>query len=335
MGGALSTIYGYNPLLPGGSGSTLLTAGIGDNSLLASVPPVYTWPYVRPRFTQFLDNLRLTYGQVEDGQTKLRGVVSALNRRYWNSSDGSANSQLIGSWAKHTRVRPPRDIDVNFILPIEVYYRFEQRQGNRQSQLLQELRDVLRATYPLTDIGGDRHVVVVPFTTYKIEIAPVFHRQGGGYLVCDSSGAGSYKHADPAAELAALSTLDTQYNGNVRKLTRMLKQWQRECGVPIKSFQIEAAIKGALANLSHAGNDEFWFDWLVRDVFEHLTECGNGSFQMPGTGELIHVGDAWLSRAQTAYLRAAKACDYERDNENYLAGQEWQKIFGTLIPQTV
>jgi hypothetical protein len=262
-------------------------------------------------------------------------VVATLNRAYRGVSEGATHRVLIGSWSKGTQVRPPRDIDLLFILPVEVYYRFQQRQGNIQSQLLQEMRDVLRATYPTTGIRGDGQVVTIPFGTYQVEVAPAFLRQGGGYLDCDTHFGGRYKHVDPDAELAALTATDTYYNGNVRKLTRLLKQWQRFCNVPIRSFHLEAAIKGLLPKVTYSGNDEFWFDWLVRDAFAHLIGCANGSFIMPVTGETISVGDQWLSRAQSAYERAVKACGYEYNNEQYLAGVEWQKIFGTMIPAIV
>jgi Second Messenger Oligonucleotide or Dinucleotide Synthetase domain len=304
-------------------------------SLLAQPPATHRWFFVRQRFTQFLANLNLTVGQIGDGVTKHSGVVATLNRAYRGVSEGATHCVLIGSWGKGTQVRPPRDIDLLFILPVEVYYRFQQRQGNVQSQLLQEVRDVLRATYPTTGIRGDGQVVTIPFGTYQVEVAPAFLRQGGGYLVCDTHFGGRYKHVDPDAELAALTATDTYYNGNVRKLTRLLKQWQQYCNVPIKSFHLEAAIKGLLPKVTYSGNDEFWFDWLARDAFAHLIGCANGSFIIPVTGETISVGDQWLSRAQSAYERAVKACDYEYNNEQYLAGVEWQKIFGTMIPAIV
>lgn len=297
-------------------------------------PAAYTpmWIYVRRRFQMLLSNLQLTTDQVADGETKHRGVVASLNRAYWNQSDETANRLLIGSWGKYTRVRPPRDIDVLFILPVEVYHRFQERTGNRQSQLLQEVREVLAATYPATNIRGDGQVVVVPFNTYQIEVAPAFHRQGGGFLVCDANDGGRYKHADPLAEIAALDWADRRYNGNVRKLARILKQWQRYCDVPIKSFQLEALVMEMLATKSYGGADEFWFDWLVRDFFAHMIVRANGSFTLPVTGELIMFGNDWLSRAESAYARALKACEYERDNYGTLAGEEWQKIFGAEVP---
>jgi tRNA nucleotidyltransferase (CCA-adding enzyme) len=102
-----------------------------------------------------------------------------LNRYYYNSSSSTDNSFLIGSWAKHTRIRPPRDIDLVFVLPDDVYLRYENRVGNKQSQLLQEVRDVLRASYPRTDIRGDGPVVGVGFGSFDVEVVPSFKLSSG------------------------------------------------------------------------------------------------------------------------------------------------------------
>lgn len=310
--------------------------------LLAPQPVAHTlsWPFVRQRFERFLGNLALTPEQIADGETKLRGAVVCLNREYWNIGHETLHSVPSGSYAKGTRVRPPRDIDFLFQLPFEVHQRFQQRIGNRQSQLLQEVKDVLAVTNSTTRIRGDGQVVVVPFNTYTLEIAPAFAREGGGYLTCDTNNGGRYKWVDPEAELAALDACDRRFNGNVRKLTRILKQWQRYCDVDIKSFHIEALVMETLPQYSYGGKDEYWFDWLVRDVFAHMTHRANGAFSMPVTGETIQLGDAWLSKALSAYARALKACDYERDDlgapaDDAAAGDEWQKIFGAMIPRTV
>jgi hypothetical protein len=54
---------------------------------------------------------------------------------------------------------------------------------------------------------------------------------------------------------------------------------------------------------------------------------------VPGTFEVISLGNAWQSRAESAYYRAVRACDHERDNRIADAGEEWQKIFGLQIPR--
>ncbi len=129
-----------------------------------------SWLFVRQRFRRFLANIHPTIAQIEDGWTKIRGVASCLNRNYWNVSSETQNYLLVGSWGKQTMVRPPRDIDLMFFLPPSVYYRYAVRTGNRQSQLLQELKGVLLSTFSRTDLKGDGQVVVVPFDTYKVEV---------------------------------------------------------------------------------------------------------------------------------------------------------------------
>jgi hypothetical protein len=169
---------------------------------------------------------------------------------------------------------------------------------------------------------------------------PAFVRQGGGYFICDTHNGGRYKWVAPLAELSDFQTTDALYNGNVRKLVQILKQWQRHCDVPIKSFHLEAMVKTVLPGIRYCGYvrggcDEWWFDWLVRDVFASMRDWGNGTFRMPATGEVIELGDAWLSKAHSAHARAVKASEYEQFNQNQAAGDEWQKIFGQMIPQTV
>jgi hypothetical protein len=304
---------------------------------------------VRQRFERLLANLQLFPGQVTDGETKHTGVVDTLNRAYWNYASETANRLLVGSWGKGTPVRPPRDIDVLFVLPVQVYHRFQQRTDNRQSQLLQEVKNVLIPSYPTTTMRGDGQVVVVGFDTYKLEVVPAYVREGGGYLICDTNNGGRYKWIDPLAEMADFNARDLAYNGNLRKLVQILKQWQRYCDVPIKSFHLEAMLKAVLPRVYYryyfdtgyyrdyrAGElSEWWFDWLVRDVFASMLGWGTGSFTMPVTGETIYLGDAWLSKANTAYARAVKASEYEQFNQNQAAGDEWQKIFGQMVPQTV
>jgi hypothetical protein len=205
----------------------------------AAPAPVWQWRYVRQRFSGLLENLKITASQAENGDTKQAGVRNCLSRHYWSTASETANSMLIGSWGKRTRVRPPRDVDILFLLPAGVYHRFQARSGsNRQSDLLQEVKNVLAQTYPQTAMRGDGQVVLVPFNTTTIEVSPGFRCQDGSIIVCDTNAGGSYKTSTAEAEELALSNSDTRWNGNTRALARMMKQWQRECNVPLKSFRV-------------------------------------------------------------------------------------------------
>jgi hypothetical protein len=300
-----------------------------------TAPAVLQWCYVRQRFNQFLANLNITVAQAEDGETKHAGVRACLNRRYWNSSSETDNSMLIGSWGKLTRRRPSSDVDILFLLPAAEYHRFDKRSGNRQSQLLQEIRDVLAQTYSQTRIRGDGQVVVVPFNTIPVEVSPGFRCQDGSIIVCDTNDGGRYITSTAEAEARDLAASDARSNGNTRALARMMKQWQVEANVPLKSFHFERLAVEFLQSWQYSHHDAFWYDWMIRDFFAYLVGRANGQLIMPGTGEVISLGSEWLNRAQRAYSHAVNACEHERDNYQALAGDKWQAIFGSAIPVVV
>ena len=275
----------------------------------------------------------LTSAQLADGQTKHIGVRKCLNAYYYNSSSGyNNNSRLVGSWGKSTRVRPPRDIDILFVIPYSVYQRYESVQGNKQSQLLQEVKRVLSATYSNTKMRADGQVVLVPFSSYAIEVVPCISLNNGQYWICNTNGGGKYETTDPVAEIEKVKSSNDKTNGNTRNLIRMMKRWQDYCNVPLKSFCIELLVIDFLASYAYKDKSTVYYDWMTRDCFKYLIGRSNGYVFAPGTINLIILGDSWKSKAESALARAKKAVQFEADNMPYSAGGEWQKIFGTDIP---
>lgn len=194
--GNLAGILAPHPIL--GSGMTQGAAQdlglLGIGTLLGhNQPPLpYNWYYVTPRFTQLLSNLAVSDKHREAGLKKFNNIVGSLNRRYYDHSSETLNGIVVGSWGKNTQTAPPRDVDVLFLLPDHVYYRFQERSGNRQSQLLQEVKDALFATNSRTIMRADRHVVIVPFDAVTVEVAVGFRCADGSIIVCDSKGDGRY-----------------------------------------------------------------------------------------------------------------------------------------------
>jgi hypothetical protein len=319
-----------------------------QSATLASIfglaaPPTeqLNWMYVTDRFKTFQDNLALTPNQVNDGITKYKNIVGYLNKAYWGIASDTENAFLIGSWAKGTCIRPPRDVDLYFVLPPTVYGRFQTYSSNinKQSALLQEVKGKLQAlpSYWNSDIKGDGPVVLADFTSYSVEIVPAFllNYDDRSFYVCDTKNGGKYMMVKPLHEVDAIDEADARSNCNVRRLIRMLKCWQSYCSVPIKSFYLELLVIDFLDQWEYKSQSFFFYDWMCRDFFEWMITKVNSFVFAPGTWEVKWLGDAWKSRAESAYGRALKACDYERRNDMLNAGDEWQKIFGIDIPKTI
>lgn len=289
---------------------------------------------VTKRFTTFIDNIRLTDTQKAAGNASRESVVRVLNLHYYNLNSGTSYSKFIGSWGKFTRVRPPRDVDVLYTLPKSVYDRFQLRTGNKQSQLLQEVKNILAKNFTNTAIRGDGPVVKIPFSAYNVELAPAFELTTGKYWVCMTDSGGHYKEGDYDAENTLIKTSHDASKEKTRELIRMMKRWQAYCDVPLKSFWIELIAVEFLAQWEHRDKSREWFDFMVRDFLKYLEAKANGNVYAPGTYETMFIGNAWLSKATTARQRAEKACSLEATN-SAAAGDEWQKIFGTDIPKYI
>lgn len=284
------------------------------------------------RFSTFLENISLTEDQKAAGSSRRESVVKALNANYYGTSHPTDNSRYVGSWAKRTRMRPPRDVDVLFELPRSVYERYEARQGNRQSQLLQEVKSVLEKPFPNTDIKGDGPVVVAPFATYNVEIVPAFRLTSGQFWVCMTSGGGRYKAADYQAESDNILHSNSSSNGQTRDLVKMMKRLQAYCSVPLRSFWLELLSVSFLEQWEHRGKSKLYHDYMVRDFLDYALGRRSTYLYAPGTNEAMNIGDTWASKATTARDRAVKACNLE-PTDAAAAGEEWQKIFGADIPK--
>ena len=84
-----------------------------------------------------------------------------------------------------------------------------------------------------------------------------------------------------------------------------------------------------------SGRIKHSIDWICRDFFAYLYHRANTFISVPGTLENMYLGNDWQSRTESAYRRAAKACDHEKYNRVEAAGEEWQKVFGAQIPRTI
>ena len=62
--------------------------------------------------------------------------------------------------------------------------------------------------------------------------------------------------------------------------------------------------------------------WWRKDLALPGPRGGHAAVRLPN-GEIVLLGNDWLSRAQTAYRNAQAACENEHGNYQYLAGQDW------------
>ncbi len=283
---------------------------------------------VAERFNKFLSNIQLTSKQTEDAKTKYNGVCKKLHDHYYTSSYDGSTKLLVGSYGKNTAIAPPTDIDVLFIMPYKEFNRYNSYSGNGQSQLLQDIKNILLEKYPDTYMRGDGQVVMVNFVSYNVEVIPAFLLKNGNYYIPDAHSGGSWKKTSPKSEMENLTSSNKRTNGNTIKLIKMIKAWKYHCNVPIKSLVIELRAINFLSKWKYYDKPSIYYDWMIKDFLEELLDYVDGSCKIPGIDEKINYGDEWESKARSALNRAKKACEFESKKDYISATQEWKKLFG-------
>lgn len=160
-------------------------------------------------FGKLIENIKLTENQQEDAVTKFNNVCKTIHAIYYPDIEYDGSTMvLIGSYGKMTNIRPPRDIDVVFKLPESEFTRIDRLNGNKQSQLLQHIRSILKDRFPLTkEISAWGKVVVVPFSegTHTVEVLPAWERSDGSFTIPNSENGGFWDRSHPIAEMNNIS----------------------------------------------------------------------------------------------------------------------------------
>lgn len=286
------------------------------------------------RFRRLLSDLALDAAQRASGLRAHRAIRAILQSHYYGHLTITDHSRLIGAWAKGTEVRPPRSVDLLFVLPRSLRERdWASRSSDHPArQILRDVEQVLTASDRHTRARPDGLSIVVPVDREAVEVRPAFALAAGRYQVCHARGEGGFYTCDPGLEETNLRTCDTRSHGNARDLIRMVKCWQGYCDVPIASFALELLVIEFLASWPRAGDPSSFYDWMVRDFFGFLAAQAGRSLAVPGGEWTLDVGTSWLTAARGAHVHAAKACECETEGLNADAWWEWEKIFGELVP---
>lgn len=275
---------------------------------------------MQKQFTQFTDNIRLTANQEADAKTKYDGVCKKLHDSYYDTEYDGKTKLLFGSYKTKTNVRPiseNQDVDVLFKIPKATYDKFKAYESNGPSALLQEVKGFLNEKYTTTDeIKAWGKIVLVKFAdnTHNVEVLPAFEEEDGTFTIPNSENGGTWDKFDPREQITLFQNSNSTTNGLTAELTRMIKTWVDNTSTcNYKSYKLLGDVMKFLETNFKTGADYSDYSNVVKTFFEFLNNNCDEEIQ---------------SFVKTAFDRAKKAYDYEKDKKPKEASEEWRKIFG-------
>jgi hypothetical protein len=170
-------------------------------------------------------------------------------------------------------------------------------------------------------------------TPVRIRLLPAFRCAGGGALLVTEpgrmqAGAAPWRHVHIEAHRRWLGHIDRISGNKARHLVRLVKAWRTAVDAPLSGFAIELLVCEFLSVWLYRRRSLLFYDWMIRDFFFWLAAQSGRSLPVPGTIEVLPIGDRWLAAAERAHVAARKAADLERDNDSVAALGCWREIFG-------
>lgn len=286
-------------------------------------------------FSLFCSNISISADKRESISYRYKRITRQLNIDFRGLDSDTANSFYLGSYGRGTAISSISDLDMAIVLPYETYKKYNEYLGNGQSALLQAVRTSMRNTYPTSEISGDGQVVVIQFTDNIIfEVLPCFLNTDGSYTYPNSNGGGAWKTTNPKAEIEAMSKLDGNANGNLKRLAKMARAWKARNNVPISGWLIDTFAYKFIDGWTYKDKSFLYYDWLSRDFFGYLAsqDKTQNYWTIAGSGAHVYRTGSFEYKAKQAHDLAVQAIAHYDKSEFWSGNQKWREIYGTNFP---
>jgi hypothetical protein len=287
-------------------------------------------------FSTFCSNLI-----VQDAGTissRYKSLTQRLNTDFWDTISDSSHSLYVGSYGRNTAINGFSDLDMIFQLPYKKYEQYNSYQGNGQSALLQEVKRSIEKTYSTTTIRADGQVICVPFSDgLTFEVVPAFTNTDDCFTYPDANNGGRWLQTNPKPEIAEIRNRNTNTNGNLVCLYRMLRAWKNEWSVPIGGLLIDTLAYQFIEYYQYRDKSYMYYDWMSRDMFLFMANQDNEQeyWRAPGSGQYVYGKGLFQYKAKQCYNISLEAIAHEQASpkQEWSAKNKWRKIYGTKYPE--
>ena len=277
--------------------------------------------YIDDAFANLKSNLEIT-----DSDRRLASSRHHLIRDHVRKSWTLTADFLTGSYDRHTKTKKLKDVDIFVVIDADG------AQGSLADgsgkAAVDALRGVLETRWD--DIDSDDYVVTVNYQGEDVasyEVAPVFARAEGGYVMPSGGG---WMATDPSVHADLVTAKNKECDEKFVPFVKMIKGINRESGEPINpSFLLEVMALELVLEPFGRYQDEIRFflasasDNSDRDWPDpaRLGDPVNAGMTAADRAAAAATFRSWLAIAEDALL-------LENDGKERAAVERWRELFG-------
>jgi Second Messenger Oligonucleotide or Dinucleotide Synthetase domain len=289
---------------------------------------------VSDAFLEFRSRLQTT--STEDAtasrrQQKIRGQL-----------DGPfdiADSFLTGSYRRHTKTKPLRDVDIMIVLQDTSYL------SKHPHEILEEIRKALAVHYGDARVCTDRRAVRVDFGVEHVDdltgevisfdVVPAFEEEDH-YLIPDDR-LGTWVPTNPKvhAELATLA--NKNFDGQWKPLIKMIKKWNHAQGSPVQPGFLLEVMALELMSGPWTGSHPYELRQFFASAADRIADRWPDPAHVgPDVSDVLDADPVAMQQASFAFRDAEATCTrairLDREGHTGEALTVWRSLFGKLFP---
>lgn len=282
-------------------------------------------------FQTFKSNLEITGLQRSTVSSRQQNVRNAIGKELV-----VIETFLTGSYSRRTLISPLDEADIDIFLVLDPsYFHHYNGQNGGPAGLLDLVKRTIIKTYPRTpDISRNGQAISIQFSDFIVDVVPAFNRDGGGYLIPNSI-TQTWLSTDPKRHSEIWVNHNSNHNGDLIPLIKMLKAWNRSINSYFRSFHIEVLALQILTRVQisdfHSGVRYFFDKGRTYITKKNWDPAGYGDDVGAYLSTQPKVHNA-VTRFNTAYSRALKS--EELVNQGYISDslKQLRSIFGNYFP---
>jgi hypothetical protein len=283
---------------------------------------------VNTDFEAFLNNIKIK--DAETISSRYGSITRRLNMYFRDTEDKQSNSLQAGSYGRHSGINGISDLDMLYVMPGSDWEAYK----NNPEGLLDACKREIAKTYPDTESKRDRNVVVVTFTSFVIEVVPVFVQSDGTFKYPDTYNGGRWSICDTRAELNAFQSKNTERRGNLRRLAKMIRSWKARNSIKMSGFLIDTLCYKFFNNTTKYDSSSFGsYDVLLTDFFEFLSKEPRQDYYVAmGSGSHVSVLKSFNKVAEAALRDCEDAIEARGKSQDDKCNKCYKRVFGTQFP---
>lgn len=291
-------------------------------------------------FEKFRSRLELTTGEQNDVTSKHTKIRDYLYEKF-----PLQNALLTGSYARDTKTKPLKDVDIFCIFKDdEKKYRWE-----TPDKVLNDFTEVLADKYGADNVKPRRRSIMVKFSTptpvngitpdvvLSFDVVPAY-KLNEDFEIPDSQ-LGKWIKSNPFIHAKKATDANKAYAEKWKPLVKMIKKWNQHNEKPVDpSFLLEVM---ALSIITPPVPPAVNYPYELKAFFATVAERISESWEDPaGLGppvsdqmDSIKISNA-VKALRDAEHAATRAIRLEKSGKVGDALKEWQQLFGPRFSMT-